>query len=357
MKELLPMLKNSGRLVAVAIAAAFILALTDSVTRAPIQNYREQKKIKARNAVLPADLYVLSTNRKLSSYAAKGYTNRQEAKRGLSFPRAVFQPGYYRAYNKKTNTVGFVYQMTAPDGYAGKIDLTVGVKLLSNKLNGKPVINDYRVISSAETPGLGKAAEKKLHIFFTNKNKGIDSFSSDPQKDAVSGATITSVAIKDALYKAVLATEVKLKEEYYNLALPEDHLKILPYTRGLVRQNITNLRTPLKELYEARFFYRVMGLSAKLYFESGGKKYIAVMGIQPVFNRLYTLRLYEMRYDASNPFQAVPVDARPYMFATPEILKSREPLMTGPNQKPLIKDLYNAVVKSVAELQRTGRMK
>lgn len=357
MKDLIPMLKNSSRLVAVAAAAALILALTDGITRGPIAAYQKQKKLTARNAVLPAAQYSIHTNAGLLRYAGAEYTNRKELSRGIAFPKTSFSKIYYRAYSKQTNCIGFVYQMTALEGYGGPIEMTVGIRLLTNALGGTPVVSDYRVIQSAETPGLGKAAEDKLHGFFMNKNKKIADFTSNPKTDAISGATVTSAAIKDALYAAVLASEFKIREEYVNLNLPEIWLKILPYTQTLVRLPWTNSGGALRELYEAKYFYQSLGLVGKLYFQADGKKYLAVAGYQPVFNRIYTLAVFEMKYDAATPFVPVPVDLRPYIFATPELLAMRKPQsqVSGSGSFPL--KLYSATVESIEALKKAGRWK
>ena len=104
----------------------------------------------------------------------------------------------------------------APNGYGGAIDFIVG---LDEKYN----ITGIKIVNMSETPGLGaKAGEEKFSSQFAGK-KGADGLSviksGTPQDNeilAISGATVTSTAIKDGINEAIkVAKEARTNERIH----------------------------------------------------------------------------------------------------------------------------------------------
>lgn len=90
---------------------------------------------------------------------------------------------------KYDSPYGYVYAVTAkPVGYGGEIELTVGVDGALNVLG-------VSIVSMSETPGLGAKADSES---FLSQFKGYY-----PDIVPISGATITSTAVKTGVYDAV----------------------------------------------------------------------------------------------------------------------------------------------------------
>lgn len=101
--------------------------------------------------------------------------------------------------------VAIVLEVTAPDGYSGKIELLIGV-------NNNGQLTGVRVVSHKETPGLGDYIEtsKSKWIFnFDGKsntqpdNNGWQVKKDGGQFDYMAGATITPRAVIKAVHHAL----------------------------------------------------------------------------------------------------------------------------------------------------------
>lgn len=84
---------------------------------------------------------------------------------------------------------GYVYAVTAkPTGYGGEMELTIGIDSMLNVLG-------VSFVSMSETPGLGARADSEE---FLGQFKGYY-----PDFVPISGATITSNAVKTGVYDAL----------------------------------------------------------------------------------------------------------------------------------------------------------
>lgn len=108
---------------------------------------------------------------------------------------------YYLAKYNDTPTAAIVNIIT-PDGYNGDISLLVAIEL--NQDNNNQIINT-KILHHQETPGLGDLVEPEKSDWlkkFSNANKNnIDNI------DTITGATITSKAVKSAINDALLYTQ------------------------------------------------------------------------------------------------------------------------------------------------------
>ena len=102
-------------------------------------------------------------------------------------------------YNKEGEIVGKVIE-TKADGYSGAIKLIIGVDQ-----GGR--VTGVKILSHSETPGLGaKIQELWFTRQFIGKTKAglvLKKDSSVGEIDAITGATISSRAVTDAVQKAV----------------------------------------------------------------------------------------------------------------------------------------------------------
>lgn len=114
-------------------------------------------------------------------------------------------PGYSSWYLAQCNTVPLGYVLgIQTKGYGGAMKILAAV-------DTNDILINYTILSHNETPGLGDGAEKPK---FRNQFKGKSASqlvvvkSHDPDKiDAMSGATITSRAVTNAIRNELFALQ------------------------------------------------------------------------------------------------------------------------------------------------------
>ena len=175
-------IRLGGRLLIIALVAGLALGATYVVTKEPIE---EQTRLAAEQARAKV----------LSGNFTKDTTT--------ALPQGVL------ALYVDAETGGRVLEVEA-SGYSGAFVVTVGV-------DGGGVVRGVVVGDNDETPGLGKNAEKES---FTGQFAGKDGEitvkkgggATGNEVDALTGATITSKAVADAVNQArnfALSIEVK----------------------------------------------------------------------------------------------------------------------------------------------------
>lgn len=159
----------------IAVIAAVVLAVTNIVTRGPIARHQEAELQEALNAVLAAESY-----------------------EQLDVPEGYTATGLYAA-RQDGQIIGWCVTAKAA-GYGGDVAVTLGVDA-SGLVTGC-VVGD---LNFAETAGYGSRAREDA---FQDQFKGIDVVSGG-EVDALSGATITSEAVRKAVNIALrCVTEV-----------------------------------------------------------------------------------------------------------------------------------------------------
>jgi len=407
------MLKTASILALIALIAAAVLAFIEKITREPIRQVAILEKKKARQAlvaahryeiflpeilkadsidkqVLPAlknkglDLKFSRLYRKQGSYyllnagavgqAKSELTDALTATRVSTQLFATLVNGarksadtthtflctfsrIYTARRRDGSFKGFVFECSAPEGYADTIELVTGVTFDSNGVAG---ISDYTVIKSSETPGLGKAAEEALHRSFTNSSAGVRTLSNfnpaDTEKDVKTGATITSMAIKDALYASLkLALHMKGKlQPQINIA--DSQLLLAPYGVRLEKTGFKERPAGLAALYKAKWPIRGMGhialLSLKAFDAGKGhfRRLMLAAGIRSLNNMLTFFKVFE--YDEAKKGYApvVSADLAFYMSTEDKIGK-----MYNEKQKPLKKKALKMLLDLYSFLKKGGR--
>ncbi len=199
-------LKNCVALLLITLVAGLALSAVNEITKEPIAKAEQQAKMDAYNTVLPNASFEEPENKQtLLNEAASAL---DEA--GLS---KCSVDDLYFAYNDSGKKIGCVMSATSPSGYGGDIKVAVGISYETNQITG------FSVLSNSETAGLGaKCTEDGFTAQFAGKSatkleyvKG-GGASGDTQIDAISGATITTNAVTEAV-NAALA--------FYNFALKE----------------------------------------------------------------------------------------------------------------------------------------
>ena len=97
--------------------------------------------------------------------------------------------------------IGYVVQLS-PAGYSGAIDMMVGISSVKNELTG------MRILKHSETPGLGALAVKESFYgkYDGRKLLSLNVVRASPGEndiEAITGATITSRAVTNAVNEAI----------------------------------------------------------------------------------------------------------------------------------------------------------
>ena len=182
-------LKNTLILTAITLIAGLGLGLVHEITLNPIAQAQEKAKKEAWQAVFP--------DAKLDEFKETD-VDQKAAKQAIS------DLGVNATIDEvcTVGDTGYVITTTDHEGYGGDIQISVGIQ-------SDGTVNGIEFLTLAETAGLGMNAQKpewkgqfagkKADVFSVTK----DGASSDDQINAISGATITSRAVTNAVNAAV----------------------------------------------------------------------------------------------------------------------------------------------------------
>ncbi len=182
-------IKNTLILTAITLVAGVLLGLVYEITKEPIALAKEKAKNEAYQAVLKeADTFEAMEIEKADlTNAGCGIDEVVDAKSG-------------------SETVGYVITVTTNEGYGGNIQISVGIA-------ADGTVKGIEMLSISETAGLGMNANTP-EFKAQYADKAVDSFtvtkggaSAENEIDAISGATITSNAVTNAVNTAI---------EYFN---------------------------------------------------------------------------------------------------------------------------------------------
>jgi electron transport complex protein RnfG len=168
------------KMIALSALAAILLALTFVPTQAQLKILQDEQEKQALKAVLPqaADFEPVTGDQ----VDADGE------------PVVL----YFRGVDSSGNVVGYAFRNTQP-GAQGLVEVLGGVSADFSTVTG------MEVMSHSETPGLGaKIIEPAFKSQFLNLPVADMSLSSGGGKvDAISGATISSVTVVNALHTGI----------------------------------------------------------------------------------------------------------------------------------------------------------
>lgn len=187
--------KNTGILMAITLVAGALLGLVYEITKAPIAQAQEDAKQEAYRTVL-ADADSFENDENFKEKAAK---------------KALSEAGYDSddisevvvGKDSSGQEIGYVITVTSHEGYGGDIQISVGIE-------ADGTVKGIEMLSISETAGLGmKATEADFKDQFKDKN--VEKFSytksgeeGDDKIDALSGATITTNAVTNAVDSALV---------------------------------------------------------------------------------------------------------------------------------------------------------
>lgn len=193
------MWKDAGILFAITLIAGLVLGFVYELTKEPIE-VQKQKAIQEACQEVFADA---------SRFDALDFT----PSAGLTEELAAMGVRIGTVYDAKGadgSLMGYVLQTTSIEGYGGNITLYMGVTL-DGTLNG------ISILEIAETPGLGMRAEEVLVPQYAGKKADAFTYTktgskSDTEIDAIGGATITTVAINNAVNGGLRVVREELAE-------------------------------------------------------------------------------------------------------------------------------------------------
>ena len=161
----------------ICLVVSFLLAGTNELTKEPIAQLQAQKADEAKMQVCPG---------------AVSFDGQEQTDVPVEF---------YRGFDEDGNLVGYAIP-ASHKGYGGEIEIMVGI-------NVEGEITGVNILSINETPGLGmNAAKGEFRNQFLGElpRNGFTAKSDDASKqkiDALTGATITSEAVSQAVNKAI----------------------------------------------------------------------------------------------------------------------------------------------------------
>lgn len=187
-------IKDSFILFCITLISGLLLGLAYEVTKEPIANQKLAQSIAAYKVVYPEAKdfkYVDSID------AAVKISDKSLKDSGKEFGNVIINEAL-QAKDASDAVIGYVVSATSKDGYGGNIKLSVGIAL-DGTLKG------VEILEISETAGLGaKASEDNFKSQY--KDKKVEMFkvtktgkSADNEIDAISGATITSSAVTNAV--------------------------------------------------------------------------------------------------------------------------------------------------------------
>ena len=190
--------KNIVVITAITIVAGLLLGYVYDVTKAPIAEMEAATKKAAYQSVFTSgqtfDPISESEVAELNDYLLSSGFESDTLTEALL------------AKDASGNELGYVFGVTTHEGYGGDISMSMGVSNDGTFLG-------YEILSISETAGLGMNADTdEFKNQYANKNVSRFSYtktgkSADYEIDAISGATITTSAVTNAVNAALACFE------------------------------------------------------------------------------------------------------------------------------------------------------
>lgn len=197
-------IKNTLILTVITVVSGLMLGIVYDITKEPIAAAQESAKQEAFKAVLSdassfEDYEEFDADSAASLLKENGY-------------EAADITEVAAGQDESGSTVGYVINVASHEGYAGDIQISVGIA-------SDGTVKGIEMLSISETAGLGmKADEEEFKEQFKDKN--VERFiytktgeSGDNMVDAISGATITTNAVTNAVNSALVYFQNELGGE------------------------------------------------------------------------------------------------------------------------------------------------
>ena len=186
--------KNTLILTAITVVSGLLLGVVYDITKEPIAQAQENTKQEAYRAVLSDassfEAVDFDADSASSLLSENGYTSDEIT-------------GVVEGTDDSGETVGYVISVQSGEAYDGTLELSVGIAT-------DGTVKGVEMLDISETAGLGmKADEAEFKDQFKDKN--VDKFTytkngedGDDMIDAISGATITTNAVTNAVDSALV---------------------------------------------------------------------------------------------------------------------------------------------------------
>lgn len=200
-KDISSMLKDAVILFVITLISGLILGFVYQITKDPIAAQEAKAIQEACAAVFPGETDVI--------FEETGYLPTAQLTTELK-DTGVEIGTIFKALGQDGSTKGYVVESTTKEGYGGNIVIYVGV-------SAEAKVSGVSILEIAETPGLGMNAEEVLVPQFAGKDATAftvtKSGSTAPSEiDAITGATVTSDAVVNAVNGAVRVVTEELAE-------------------------------------------------------------------------------------------------------------------------------------------------
>lgn len=192
------MLKEAAILFVITLVSGLLLGFVYELTKEPIRIQQEKAVQEACMAVFPGAEESGITFEQLEYIPDAGVATKLATTK-------VTVGSVFKATDANGAFYGYVVESTSSEGYAGNIVLYVGVK-------ADATVSGVSIMEIGETPGLGMEAPKVLVPQFSDKQ--VENFTytktgsrSESEVDAISGATITTEAVVNAVNGGIMTAK------------------------------------------------------------------------------------------------------------------------------------------------------
>lgn len=197
--------KNTLILTAITLVSGLLLGVVYGITKEPIARAQENTKQEAYRSVLSDASEFNAVEFDADNAATVLSDNGYSSDAITEIAEGVDESG---------NTVGYVISVESSEAYGGSLTLSVGIA-------SDGTVKGIEMLDISETAGLGmKADEAEFKDQF--KDKLVEKFiytktgeSGDNMIDAISGATITTNAVTNAVDSALVYYQNELGGEVY----------------------------------------------------------------------------------------------------------------------------------------------
>lgn len=189
-------MKDAMILFVITLISGICLGGVYGITKEPIEKAEMAAKIEAYRTV-----YADAADFKASDSLKEAVKASADKLTGLGYGNVLVDDAV-EAVDDSENVIGYVITSTSKDGYGGDISISVGI-------TSEGVVSGIEFLVITETAGLGDNAQKP-EFKDQYKGKQVDSFTvtksgaaADNEIDAMSGATITTNAVTNAVNAAI----------------------------------------------------------------------------------------------------------------------------------------------------------
>ena len=198
-------LKNCVALLVITLVAGLALSAVNEITKEPIAKAEETARLEAYETVFPDAEF--ETPQDLDVLLEGG----QAAIDSVGLTGCTVSDILY-ANDANGEKIGYVVAAVSPNGYGGDISVAVGIDAKTSTITG------FSVLSNSETAGLGaRCTEDEFVSQFAGKDATSIEYvkgggAAGNQIDAISGATVTTNAVTEAVNSALAVYGNVLKE-------------------------------------------------------------------------------------------------------------------------------------------------